>query len=271
MFQGAPVLLGQYRPLGSFLHRLDARSKILPVTLVLVLSLATHSFTFYTVIMAALVVSLLQAGIGLGTLLRNFRPVLILVLITALYHIVFSQRDSVVILTVFGWTITRGALEMAGFYSLRLILFVSIAFLVTITSSPSELAEAFTKMLRPLKALRIPVQELGMIIFMAIRFIPILYEEFSAIRNAQIIRGVDFSGSLPARVKKTSFIIIPVIVAAIQRADELALAIEARGYRYSASRTFYTQSRFGANEWFFATATMLAIAALFVVTRQVSL
>ena len=266
MFQHGPILLGQYRPLDSFLHRLDARSKIIPIVVVLVLALMTGSFVFYLSILLVLLLGLLYSGVGLRALARNFKPILVLVLITAVYHLFFSDRQSPVLYDLFGWKVTVGGLRMAGFYSLRLVLFISVAFLVTLTNSPSELAEAFAKVLKPLARLRVPVQELAMILFMAIRFIPILYEEFSAIRNAQIIRGVDFSGSLFQRLKKTTYIIIPVFMASIQRADEIAFAIEARGYSQTRRRTFYSHARFGGNEWSFVSGTVIFVLLIYWVT-----
>lgn len=266
MFQSSPVLLGQYRPLDSYLHRLDARAKILPVTLVLILALLTESLIFYSVILASLVAALLLCGIDPKTLARNFRPILILVAITCVYHLVFSGRQSEVLIDLFGFEIRSEAVHMAVFYSLRLVLFISVAFLITLTNSPSELGDALTKLLGPLQKIRIPIYDLALILFIALRFIPILYEEFTAIRNAQLTRGVSFGGSLLSRVRKTTSIIIPVFVAAIQRADDLALAIEARGYQSSGRRTFYSRSRFGFQEWIFSLLTVAAIAALFHLT-----
>jgi energy-coupling factor transport system permease protein len=263
-----PVLLGQYRPIDSFLHHLDARAKLLPVLLVLILALLTGSMLFYVAIMVALIVSLLGAGIGAAALWRNFRPMLLLVVVTSIYHLIFSGRGTEVQLTVLGWGVRSGAIHSALFYSLRLILFISVAFLVTLTNSPSDLAEAFTKLLRPLRHLRVPVNDLGLIVFTAIRFIPILYEEFVAIRNAQIIRGVDFSGSFITRLKRTSYLLIPVFVAAIGRADDLAIAIEARGYDSRRERTMYTHSRLDRSAWLFIALTSVAIFGLFMVTRQ---
>ncbi len=266
MFQSGPILLGQYRPVDTFLHRLDARAKMLPITLVLVLGLLTESFVFYVAILAALVIGLLLSGVGSRQLLSNFKPILWLVLVTALYHIAFSGGESRV-LVQWGWfRIRETALIMAAFFSLRLVLFVAIAFLITLTSSPSELAESFTRILSPLRKLRIPVQDLSLILFMAIRFIPVLYEEFETIRNAQMIRGVRFSGSVLTRIRRTVSIIIPVFVAALQRADDLALAIEARGYRSDRGRTIYSHLRFGASEWLFGLGTSIAIAGLFYLT-----
>jgi len=267
MFQSSPILLGQYRPLGSFLHRLDARAKMVPVTLVLILGILTHSFIFYLVVLAALIFALLYSKVGSATLIKNFKPVLILVLITVFYHIFFSNQATAVLVEIFGFKLTTGALRMAGYYSLRLILFIAVAFLVTLTSSPSELADSFTKVLKPFQKIHVPVDDLALILFMAIRFIPVLFEEFMTIRNAQIIRGVRFSGSVFNRLKKTVYIIIPVFVAAIQRADELALAIQARGYRGGTKRTYYSQSRFGRKEWLFVFATSILIVATYLLTR----
>jgi energy-coupling factor transport system permease protein len=262
-----PVLLGQYRPLDSFLHKLDARAKIVPITLTLVLALFTRSMMFYVAAEVILVASLLFSGISAATLARNFRPIVMLVTITALYHIIFSGGDSQVLWQWQGLAVRELAVEQALFFSLRLLLFVSIAFLMTLTSSPSELAEAFGRLVSPLRFLKVPVADLGLIVFMAIRFVPVLYEEFVAIRNAQTIRGVRFTGSLVNRVKKTSAIIIPVFVSAVQRADDLALALTARGYRSDVRRTVYTTSRFGGREVGFCVGSSLALAALFVVTR----
>jgi len=225
MFQSGPIMLGQYRPMDSFLHRLDARAKIVPITAVLVLSLFSTSFAFYLGTLFALISGLLVSGVSLGTLARNFRPMLLLALITVLYHLLFSNDDSRILVEYQGVYLTEGAVRKAGFFSLRLILFVSVA------------------------------------------FIPILYEEFHAIRRAQMIRGVSFNGGWLSRIRKSVVIIIPVLVVAIQRADDLALAIEARGYQSGPARTMYTRSRFGANEWLFMSLTLAALGLAFWGTR----
>ncbi|HWR84217.1 MAG TPA: energy-coupling factor transporter transmembrane component T [Candidatus Deferrimicrobium sp.] len=258
-----PILMGQYRPLHSFLHRLDVRAKIVPVTLVLVLSLLTDASLFYVAVLAVLVFGLLFSGVAPVTLARNFKPILLLVAITALYHFLFSGRDSRTVVQLFGLKVTAAGVSTAVYYSLRLALFVAVAFLVTLTSSPSDLADAFSKILRPLRRLRVPVDDISLILFMAIRFIPVLYEEFTTIRNAQIVRGVRFSGSWYNRIRRSVYLILPVFLAALQRADELALAIQVRGYGRSASRTHYTGSHIGIRELLFLTATTSLILAAF--------
>lgn len=266
MFKSSPILLGHYRPLDSYLHRLDTRAKMIPVLLILVLALFTESYLFYTSILALLVVGLWQSGISRQTIINSFKPVLWLVAITILYHLIFSAKDSEVLFSIFGYKLTKGALDLAAFYSLRLVLFVSIAFLVTLTSAPSEIGDAFAKVIRPLKKLKVPVDDLALILFMAIRFIPVLYEEFTIIKNAQRLRGVSFSGSIVNRIRKSTAIIIPVFVAAIGRADELAQAIEVRGYGKSPDRTYFSRSTFGVNEIGFALICILLISGLFYIS-----
>jgi len=266
MFENAPMMLGQYRPLDSYLHRLDARAKLGPVFLVMVLSLLTASMLFYVALLAALLTALLTSGVSWATVARNLRPLLILVIITFVYHIIFTARDTRTVFTVFGFAFTEGGLQKAAFFSLRLLLFVAIAFLVTLTSSPSELSEALTKLLRPLEKLRVPVSDLGLILFIAIRFIPILYGEFMAIRNAQTIRGVSFTGGWISRLRQSTSILIPVLLAALNRADELALAMEARGYRSGRPRTSFSRLHFGLSSWTFMLSVSVAVGILFWVT-----
>jgi len=239
-----------------------------PVVLVMVLCLLTGSLAFYVAILALLVISLVASGVGLRAILRNLSPVLMLVAITFVYHIIFTDRQSGALVDVFGFTITAGGVSKAAFFSLRLLLFVTMAFLVTLTSSPSELAEAMVRLLRPLEKIRVPATELGLILFIAIRFIPILYEEFIAIRNAQAMRGVEFDGGLIKRTKKVGAIVIPVLVSAISRADELALAMEARGYRSRRPRTFYSKSRFDLTAWLFLIGSSAATFLVFYLTDR---
>jgi energy-coupling factor transport system permease protein len=260
------MLLGHYYPLDSFLHRLDARAKLAPVMGVMVLGLMTNSALFYLVALASLAAGLLMSGVKPVVIGRNFQPILILVVITFAYHLIFSGRDSRPVFDLFGLPVRSESLKLATFYSLRLLLFVSVVFLVTLTSSPSDLAEAVTRLLRPLQKIGVPVDDIGLVLFIASRFIPVLHQEFLAVRNAQIIRGVSFSGGLIDRARKTGAVVIPVLVGAIGRADELALAMEARGYRSGAPRTFFTRTRFDMASGFFALGSLVGLVAIFMLT-----
>ncbi len=264
--QSGPILLGQYRPLDSFLHRLDTRAKLLPVVLVLGLGLFTNSMAFYLVVIAGLFTGLFVSGITLEQFSRNLQPIFWLVLVTFLYHLIFSGKESEVLLSPLGLPIRAEAVRAGVFFSLRLLLFVVMAFLVTLTSSPTAMAEAATKLLKPLGRIRVPVADLSLILFIAMRFIPILYEEFVMIRNAQIVRGVNFNGSIFARARKSLYLLIPVFVAAVNRADDLALALQARGYDRTGKRTFYSRARIGFAEVLFMVVTSVALVSLFLVT-----
>lgn len=266
MNQNPTVLLGQYRPLNSFLHKLDARAKILQIVLLLILSLITDSIYFYLISFGLLIGCLVSSGIKYQVLRRNFTPVLIMVFITSLFHLIFSKGDSIEVLNIWGWSITEIGVSKALYFSMRMVLFISVAFLVTLTSSPSDLAESFAKLFKPLAIIKVPVHEISLIIFIAIRFIPVLYEEFKTIKNAQMMRGLTFKGSFIDRIKKISFILIPVFLAAINRADELADAIAVRGYGVNKDRTYYSTMKFGNREIYFTLISFSVLIILFWVT-----
>ncbi len=266
MVSSGPILLGQYRPLDSYLHRLDARAKLIPVLATLILALFADSAWFYVISIVLVVGALVASGVTVKTIGHSFQPIFWLVGLTALYHLIFTGHGGEELVNLLGWSITRQAATAAAFFSLRLVLFLSIAFLITLTNSPSDLADSFARLLQPLRRFRIPVNDLGLILFMAIRFIPVLYEEFTVIRYAQMTRGADFSGPLIQRVKKTSAVIIPVFVAAINRADQLAESIELRGYGKKEERTYYSTSTFAAREIVFASTATLFMIVLFAIT-----
>ncbi len=263
MSKNGIILLGQYRPADSYLHRLDTRAKMIPVLLILILALFTESYLFYLGVLTLLLMALFNSGVTRATLVNSFKPMIWLAGFTAGYHLIFSGEETKTLLNIFGYKLTAGALNEAAFYSVRLVLFVSMAFLVTLTSSPSDIGDALAKVIRPLRRFKIPVEDISLILFMAIRFIPVLYDEFVIIKNAQRLRGVDFSGTIMNRLRKSATIVIPVFVAAIARADELAQAIEVRGYGKSTERTYYSHARFGINEIGFVTLCIFVMGSLY--------
>jgi len=260
------IPFGQFRPGDSWLHRLDARAKFLPVLLIMILALLTDAIAFYLVLVAGLSTILLTVDRTLGRLLKTLRPILFMIALTILYHLIFTARDSAPLFDILGFAITQGGLHQAAFFSLRLMIFVLVAYLLTLTSAPSELAEGITRLLKPLERIRIPVAVIGLVLFMAIRFVPILAEEFRAIQQAQRARGVRFSGSLISRIRHSLAVLLPVFVAALSRADELAAAMEARGYRPDRPRTTFTHLSFCRSETVFVIASSVAIVALYKLT-----
>ncbi len=189
-------IFGQYRPIDSFGHNLDPRGKLLMAAFLMVISLFTSSAIFYLAIITLTTAMLLASRISLSTIFRNIRPFILLALITAAYHLIFSERETSTLIEFYGIRITAGGLGMAISFSLRVLVFIGIAFFVSLTTMPSDMAEALVSWLKPIGKLGVPLNDLKLVIFISMRFIPVLAEEFDTIRKAQIVRGVDFSGSI---------------------------------------------------------------------------
>ncbi|MEW6013855.1 MAG: energy-coupling factor transporter transmembrane component T [Candidatus Zixiibacteriota bacterium] len=264
------LILGQYRPSNSFGHRLDPRGKIFFALFIMLLSIFTTSIYFYLGIIAGVTILLIFSGITAAIILRNLKPFLILALITALYHLIFSARDTEKVMEIFGFALTSGGIEMAVSYSLRVLVFVTIAFFVSLTTAPDELAETLVSWLKPFRRFGIPAEDIGLIVFIAMRFIPVLAEEFDMIRKAQMVRGVTLSGKLRERGRKLLYLLIPVFHSALRRADELAMAIESRGYVSGEPRSAYHIFRFRASDWLFLAAALSSAAVLFFLTGELS-
>ncbi|MCP4703054.1 MAG: energy-coupling factor transporter transmembrane protein EcfT [candidate division Zixibacteria bacterium] len=260
-------IFGQYKSYDSFGHRLDPRAKILFGLFLMILALFTQSVLFYSIMIIGLISILRISKIGFGLILKNVGPFIVLVSVTALYHLIFSSRGSAEIVNLFGFSLTSGGIEMAVVFSLRVILFVIIAFFMALTIAPSEMGESLVYFIRPLKKLKIPVNDIGLILFIAMRFIPVLAEEFETIKKAQIVRGVDYSGGLITRAKKALVLLIPVFLSAIRRADDLAVAIESRGYISGTERSSLRDFRFLGRDWFFIVVSIGLTLLIFVITE----
>ncbi len=257
------LIIGQYHPLDSFGHNLDTRFKIAAVAVIMVLSVFTVSAWFYLGIIAGLIVLLLMSRISTGSIVSNLKPFLILVSITAIYHLIFSARDSRTLVEIWGLRLTAGGVDMAISFSLRVLVFVFLAFFISLTTLPTDMAESLVRGLRPLKRFGVPVDDLALIIFIAMRLIPVLIEELDTIRKAQIVRGVSFSGGLFIRARKLLYLVIPVFQASLRRADDLALAIEARGYVSGAERSSYRIFRATPRDWLFLIISIIITGMLF--------
>lgn len=261
------MMIGLFRPADSFLHRLDPRAKLAPVLLVLVLAFFASSLWFPLGLLSILIILLLCAGISGGTIVKSFAPILLLAVVTGFYHLIFTGRESSALLTIAGWSVTVDGAYAATYFTLRLMLFVAVVFLVTLTTGPSDIAATLVWLARPLAALRVPINDFGLMMFIAVRFIPVLRDEFIAIRHAQWLRGLGVDGSWSQKIRNSVALIVPVFTAALSRADELALAIENRGYRSHAPRTVYSHFRFGRAEWLYVVLSGAVIVALFAAVR----
>jgi energy-coupling factor transport system permease protein len=251
--------LGQFYPVSSPVHTLDPRAKIL-ATAVFVVGLFLIDSTVGLLSVAASLAALVAVSrIPAGTFLRLLRPVVFIVALTALFQIFFSREGP----TLFGWgflEVHTGGLKLGLFLALRILLLVSSAGLLTATTAPVALADGIEDLLSPLKKVRFPAHEVAMMMTIALRFIPTLGEEAEKIKGAQAARGADFSEGGPLR-RARSFIpvLVPLTVGAFRRADELADAMESRGYRGGEGRTRYRELRFRMGDAIALAITLLVL------------
>lgn len=253
--------LGQFYPVGSPVHGLDPRAKILAVAVLAVGLFLVGSLAGFLVVGAVLVACVAASRVPPGVFYGFLRPVLPIIVATALFQALFSREGEV----LFAWgflEVRDGGLRLAAFLVLRILLLVGAAGLLTATTSPLALADGVEDLLSPLKKLRFPVHEVAMMMSIALRFVPTLADEADRIMKAQAARGADFSeGGLVKRVRAMLPVLVPLTVGAFRRADELAEAMESRGYRSSEGRTRYRELRFGLRDWL-APALALVVLAL---------
>lgn len=252
------IALGQYLPRDSALHRLDPRTKILAAVGGAVVLFLVPAFAGLALAAAGVVALLVIGRIPLGYALRGLRPLVILIALTAVLNAFFAPDGGREVLRLGPLIATEGGLRNAAFVGLRLVVVVALASLLTFTTSPVELTDGLERLLRPLRRLGVPAHELAMMMTIALRFIPTLLEETDRIMKAQMARGADFdSGGLTRRLRALVPLLVPLLVSALRRSEDLALAMEARCYRGGAGRTRMHELR-----WRAADAVALAIVAV---------
>lgn len=231
------ITIGQFYPVDSILHRLDPRVKLLG-TLLYIISLFTfRSFSGYVVAVLFLGIVIKLSKVPFGYIVKGLKSLLFIMLFAVVFNIFFAAGEHV--LFEYGIiTITVEGIRNAVFLAIRLALLVIGSSLMTFTTTPTQLTDAIEKVLSPLNRIKIPVHEIAMMMSIALRFIPILMEELDKIMKAQTARGADFeSGKLLEKVKALIPILVPLFISAFRRANDLAMAMEARCYRGGEGRT----------------------------------
>lgn len=253
------ITLGQYIPGNSPLHRMDPRAKIL-LTLALIVAVFTAgTFPGYAVLFLFMGTAAAISRINPGYMLKGLKPIFYIILLTFFINLFFNGGET----TLFQWKfirISREGLMSAIFMAMRLMLLVFGTQLLTLTTSPIALTDGLERLLSPLKKIGFPAHELAMMMSIALRFIPTLMEETDKIMKAQMARGADFeSGNLINRAKAMLPLLVPLFVSAFRRADELALAMEARCYRGGENRTRMKILHFSRVDGFAALAVSLLL------------
>lgn len=224
------IKFGSYYPVESPVHRLDPRAKLLAVLLFLTGVFFVNKFWVFGAVYAFGMGVLLCARIPLGLALRTVRGLLVLLVFTCLINMFFTPGEQV----LWQWGVlrlTEEGIRRSGLMLLRLLALVIFSGILTFTTTPIALADALESLCRPLKRFGFPVHEFSMMMTIALRFIPVLLEEADKIVKAQRSRGGDMrSGSLKQRVNSIVAVIVPLLFNALKRADDLAIAMEARAY-----------------------------------------
>lgn len=256
------IVLGQFVPGDSPVHRLDPRTKILAMIAYIVLVFLVRAMPVFAVPLLFVLGALLASGVPARYALSSLRPMRWLIAFMFLINLFFTQGDRV----LFSWWIIRvtaEGLRQAVFISLRLILLVAGTSLLTLTTSPIALTDGLERLLKPLKRIRFPAHELAMMMTIALRFIPTLLEETERIRKAQMARGADFeTGGLLARARAMVPLLVPLFVSAFRRADELAMAMESRCYHGGEGRTRMHELHYARRDLLAALLIALLLAAV---------
>jgi len=235
------MIFGRYIPGDSFVHRLDPRSKLMFVFAFIVVVFLANNIVTYALLLAFTLLVILMSRIRLYFLINGLKPVIILLVFTFLIHIFFTREGDLLFELGFLKVYEEG-LRQGIFISIRFLVLVFMTSILTLTTSPISITDGIEVLLNPLKKFKMPVHELALMMSIALRFIPTLMDETDKIMKAQMARGSDLSaGPLKERVKAVVPLLVPLFVSAFKRAEDLATAMEVRGYRGGEGRTRYRQ------------------------------
>ena len=240
------IAFGQCYHASSFVHRTDPRTKIVLLIAYIVLIFVVRNFYGFLAAGAFLVLAIAFSKVPVFSVLRSIRAIIFIIAITFIINLFLHKEDGA---KIYGswwiFTITDLSVRFAVFMALRLVFLILGSSVLTLTTTPVSLTDGLESLLTPLKWIRFPVHELALIMSIALRFIPTLMEETQRIINAQKARGADFeTGNLIRKVKALLPVLIPLLVSAFRRADELGDAMDARCYSGSKNRTKYKKLRF---------------------------
>ena len=243
------ITIGQYYPAKSVLHRLDPRVKLVSTLLYLISLFLVKNVWGYVVATVFLIAVIRLSKVPFSYIVRGLKPIIMLLMITVIFNL-FLTRSGDVLFSWWIFTVTEGGLKTAVFMAIRLIYLIIGSSLMTFTTTPNELTDGIETLLKPLNKIHVPVHEIAMMMSIALRFIPILLEETDKIMKAQIARGADLeSGNMIQKAKSMIPILVPLFVSAFRRANDLAMAMEARCYRGGEGRTKMKPLHYQSVDW----------------------
>jgi len=263
------MIIGQYVPGHSFVHRLDPRTKITIIFAFVIIVFFANNLISYGVLTTFALLSMFMTKIPFRFILKGLTPVWFLIIFTFILHIIITKEGTIV-LEIYNFKIYSMGLIQGLAISIRFFLLILVTSLLTLTTTPMEITDAIEDMLEPMKKIKFPVHELALMMSISLRFIPTLMQETDKISKAQASRGVDFkTGSIKQRIKAIVPLLIPLFVSAFKRAEELAMAMEARGYKGGEGRTKLRELKVQRRDIAIYLLFLLIIACLFI-TRDYS-
>lgn len=230
------ITLGQYYQTDSVIHRLDPRVKLVATFGFIISLFVADNLAGYVVAALFLVLVIRLSRVPVKFMVRGMKAIVFLLVFAAVFNLFLTPGE--VLVSFWKLKITKEGVKIASLMAARLCFLIMGSSVMTLTTTPNQLTDALEKLLGPLKRLRVPVHEIAMMMSIALRFIPILLEETDKIMKAQIARGADFeSGNLIKKAKSLVPLLVPLFISAFRRANDLAMAMEARCYRGGDGRT----------------------------------
>ncbi|MDT8715847.1 energy-coupling factor transporter transmembrane protein EcfT [Clostridium sp. 19966] len=261
------ITIGQYVPGESFVHKLDPRAKILIAVLYLIDLFVIKNFVGYAFVFLFVFITIYIARLKFSYIYKGLKPIFILLLITAILNLLMTREGNEIYHMGFIKIYDEGV-RLAVFMSVRLIFLIVGTSILTLTTSPIELTDGIERLLGPFKRIGLPAHELAMMMTIALRFIPTLIDETDKIMKAQMARGADFdSGNIIQKAKGLIPLLVPLFISSFRRADELAMAMEARCYRGGEGRTRMKILKYTYNDLIAALAFILLVIISFI-TRK---
>lgn len=230
------ITLGQYYQTDSLIHKLDPRVKLATTILYIISLFVFNGVGGYLVAALFLTIVIKLSNVPFKFIVKGMKTIVFLLMITVIFNLFLTPGD--VLISFWKISITKQGVQTAVFMAFRLSFLIIGSSLMTLTTTPNQLTDAMEKMMSPLKKIKVPVHEIAMMMSIALRFIPILMEETDKIMKAQIARGADFeSGNIIKKAKSMVPLLVPLFISAFRRANDLAMAMEARCYRGGDNRT----------------------------------
>jgi len=230
------ITLGQYYPADSVIHKLDPRVKLF-ATMIYIISLFCFKGIAALLVATVFLIAVIRVSkVPFHFMVKGLKTIMVLMIITALFNLFLTPGEPLVTFWIF--KITAEGIKSAALMTIRLVYLILGTSIMTLTTTPNQLTDGLEKALMPLSKIGIPVHAIAMMMSIALRFIPILIEETDKIMKAQMARGADFeNGNLIQKVKNMIPLLVPLFVSAFRRADDLAMAMEARCYNGGEGRT----------------------------------